>query len=176
MNRYLSSSIIFVLAVALSFLSCDGRSETSLPKESTSPVFMHVTNNTSILKNSSNNNQGQPAPNPIIIRSQVPTGSYFYKPDTLQVSQYIRRIFQDTKGNLWFGTVGDGVCRYDGRYLTYYTTREGFSGNNLQGIAEDKDGNLWFATTGGVSKYDDTAKSSSFTNFTTKEGLSDNSA
>jgi len=32
--------------------------------------------------------------------------------DTLLVSQYIRSIFQDSKGNMWFGTLGDGVVRY----------------------------------------------------------------
>ncbi|MBX2981523.1 MAG: hypothetical protein KF843_02525 [Flavobacteriales bacterium] len=37
-----------------------------------------------------------------------------------QISEYIRRMFQDREGNIWFGTNGDGVCRYDGRSLVYY--------------------------------------------------------
>jgi ligand-binding sensor domain-containing protein len=86
----------------------------------------------------------------------------------LQISEYIRRIFQDKKGNLWFGTNGDGVCRYDGKTLTYFSTKEGFAGYAVRGIVEDKDGNVWFGTDGGVSKYD----GKSFTNFSTKEGLS----
>ncbi|MBA3664293.1 MAG: regulator [Bacteroidetes bacterium] len=107
---------------------------------------------------------------PAVIRSAVPHGSYGYEADTLQVSQYIRYIFQDSKGNLWFGTVGDGACRYDGTSLTYFTTREGLSGNNVQSIDEGKDGYLWFGTTGGLSKYDGTT----FTNFSEKNGLSKN--
>jgi len=42
--------------------------------------------------------------------------------DTTLVSQYIRSIFQDSKGNLWFGTIGEGVVRYDTKTLTYFST------------------------------------------------------
>lgn len=87
-----------------------------------------------------------------------------------QISQYIRRIFQDKSGNLWFGTNGDGVCRYDGKALTYFTTKDGLGGNAIRGILQDDVGSLWFATDGGVSRYDGKA----FTNYTVKEGLGDN--
>ncbi len=88
----------------------------------------------------------------------------------LQISSFVRRIFQDAKGNLWFGTNGDGVCRYDGKSLTFFSSREGLSGTAIRGIVEDKDGNLWFGTNGGVSKYN----GESFVNFTVNEGLSNN--
>ncbi|MBK7668757.1 MAG: hypothetical protein IPJ32_16330 [Sphingobacteriaceae bacterium] len=107
---------------------------------------------------------------PKIIRSGLPAGYNKFTTDTTQLSQYIRRIFQDSKGNLWFGTVGEGVVRYDGTSLTYYTTKEGFSGNNVQSIAEDKEGNVWFGTTGGVSRWD----GKSFINFTDKDGIKNN--
>ncbi len=79
--------------------------------------------------------------------------------------------YRDKEGNLWFGTVGGGVSRYDGKSFTNFTTTQGLSNNNVWGITEDKRGNLWFATIGGgVSRYD----GKSFTNFTTAQGLSDN--
>ncbi len=87
-----------------------------------------------------------------------------------QVSQYIRRMFQDKAGNLWFGTNDDGVCRYDGESLQYFTPKEGFGGNAVRGIQQDDNGNLWFATDGGVSRYD----GKTFTNFTVKDGLPHN--
>ncbi len=90
--------------------------------------------------------------------------------NSAQVSQYIRRIFQDKAGNLWFGTNGDGVCRYDGESLQYFTPKEGFGGDAVRGIVQDESGNLWFATNGGVSRYD----GKSFTNFTMNDGLSHN--
>jgi len=40
---------------------------------------------------------------------------------SLQISEYVRRIFQDKNGNIWCGTNDDGVCRYDGKTLTYFS-------------------------------------------------------
>lgn len=156
--------LLILLFITVAFLSCNEQKDKS-SLENTAGTGQ-VTVETDSLKTNPGNQDGSAA-SPVIIRSAVPPGWYFYTPDTLQVSQYIRRIFQDSNGKLWFGTVGDGACCYDGSTLTYYTTLDGFSGNNVQGIAEDKYGNIWFGTTGGVTKYDGTR----FTNFTKKEGL-----
>ncbi len=75
---------------------------------------------------------------------------------TIQVSQYIRRMFQDSKGNLWFGTNGDGVARYDYVSLEYFNYNQGFCGGAVRGMIEDEDGDIWFATSGGVCRYDHT--------------------
>ena len=87
-----------------------------------------------------------------------------------QIGEYVREVFEDKDGNLWFGTLARGVARYDGASLTYFTTKDGLAGDQINGIAEDQAGNLWFSTTAGVSKYDGT----SFTNFRVEQGLSDN--
>ena len=79
-------------------------------------------------------------------------------------------ILEDKSGNLWFGTNGGGVSKYDGKSFTHFTEKEGLSNNTVRSILEDKSGNLWFGTDGGVSKYD----GKSFTHFTEKEGLSNN--
>ena len=81
-------------------------------------------------------------------------------------------------GNLWFGTDGGGVSRYDGKSLpagqasfTNFTTEQGLANNTVLSITEDKRGNLWFGTQGGgVSRYD----GKSFTNYTTEQGLANN--
>ena len=88
--------------------------------------------------------------------------------DSTLVSQYIRSIFQDSKGNLWFGTIGEGVVRYDVKTLTYFSSPEGFINSTVYAINEDKDGNLWFGTDQGVYKYDGL----SFRNYAQKDGLS----
>ncbi|MBX2959751.1 MAG: SpoIIE family protein phosphatase [Flavobacteriales bacterium] len=82
----------------------------------------------------------------------------------------IRCMLQDQSGNLWFGTSGGGVSKYDGKSFTHFTEKEGLSNNIVWSILEDQSGNLWFGTYGGVSKYD----GKSFTHFTEKEGLSNN--
>ena len=77
-------------------------------------------------------------------------------------------IGQDREGNLWFGTEGSGVSRYDGAQFTTFTTEDGLAHNIVRSILADGQGNLWFGTEGGgVSRYDGKA----FTSFTTEDGL-----
>jgi ligand-binding sensor domain-containing protein len=105
-------------------------------------------------------------PSPTVVRNFKPAG---LPPDfdTTLVSQYIRSIFQDSKGNLWFGTLGEGVVRYDTKTLTYFSFPEGFINNTVYAINEDKNGNMWFGTDQGVYKYDGKA----FRNYNQKDGL-----
>jgi ligand-binding sensor domain-containing protein len=108
-------------------------------------------------------------PSPIIIRTPSPSGFHFNGvDDTTLVSQYIRSIFQDSKGHFWFGTAFEGLCRYDGKSLTYYTKLDVFKASSVHAIAEDQKGNLWFGTDQGLFKYDD----EKFTHYSEKEGLS----
>ena len=87
--------------------------------------------------------------------------------DNTLVSQYIRSIFQDSKGIFWFGTVGEGIVRYDEKTLTYFSNPDGFINNSVFAINEDKNGNLWFGTDQGISKYDGKV----FKNYNQKDGL-----
>jgi ligand-binding sensor domain-containing protein/serine phosphatase RsbU (regulator of sigma subunit) len=79
-------------------------------------------------------------------------------------------ILQDNFGNLWIGTAGGGVSKYDGQTFTHYTETEGLSNNNILCMLIDKKGNLWFGTYGGgVSRYD----GKYFAHFNSSNGLSD---
>jgi ligand-binding sensor domain-containing protein len=79
-------------------------------------------------------------------------------------------VLEDSKGNLWFGSIGSGVYCYDGISFTNFTTGDGLPDNRVSCIYEDKAGNIWFGTENGVGRYD----GKSFRNFTTKDGLSNN--
>ena len=87
--------------------------------------------------------------------------------DTTLVSQYIRSIFQDSKGNLWFGSIADGVIKYDTKTLTYFSHPDGFVNNTVYAINEDNNGNMWFGTDQGVYKYN----GNHFKNYNLKDGL-----
>ena len=82
-------------------------------------------------------------------------------------------ILQDREGNLWCGTRGGGVSRYDGQTWTNFTEADGLAYNHLNTIFQDQEGHLWFGTGDsgghgrGVSRYD----GQTFTTFSKKEGL-----
>ncbi|MGK0388076.1 MAG: ligand-binding sensor domain-containing protein [Maribacter sp.] len=71
-----------------------------------------------------------------------------------QIAEYIRNVFQDKNGNIWFGTNGYGVAHYDGSSVSYFSKAQGFNGVQITGITEDTEKNIWFATDAGIVKYD----------------------
>ncbi|MBD8487699.1 diguanylate cyclase [Echinicola sp. CAU 1574] len=76
------------------------------------------------------------------------------KTDTLQFTSGIRSIFQDSKGNYWFGSLQEGVALYNGKSFTYFSNIDGLTDNQIHSIQEDKEGIIWFDTQNGVSSYD----------------------
>ena len=76
-------------------------------------------------------------------------------------------ILKDKKGNVWFGTQAEGVCKYDGNTLTWFK-QKGLAGPAVLGLFEDSKGNLWFGNNGaGLFRYD----GKTLTNFTKEKGL-----
>lgn len=95
---------------------------------------------------------------------------------TNAVSEYVRRIFKDSRGFLWFGTNSDGLALFDGYKLSYLNTDDGLGGSQVTGIIEDKQGKVWFSTNNGVSRFDLAAgPGKDFQNFGENEGLSSKS-
>ena len=72
---------------------------------------------------------------------------------------------EDKAGNLWFGTTGDGLFKYDpsaslrtgGKTFTQFTTSNGLNHNSVNHILEDKDGKIWIGTDAGLVLYDPSA-------------------
>ena len=74
--------------------------------------------------------------------------------DTLKFTSGIRAIYQDSKGNFWFGSLQEGVAVYNGTSFLYFTSDDGLSDNQIHNIQEDKKGIIWFNTQSGISSYD----------------------
>lgn len=83
---------------------------------------------------------------------------------------HVTTIFQDDKGNLWFGT-NVGVTRYDRSEWQTFTTEDGLADDYVVAITEDSQGNIWFGTwSNGVSRYD----GKNWRTFTREDGLVSN--
>ncbi len=61
---------------------------------------------------------------------------------------------KDKKGNVWFGTQAEGVCKFDGKTLIWFKEK-GLAGPAVLGLFEDSKGNIWFGNNGrGLFRYD----------------------
>lgn len=61
---------------------------------------------------------------------------------------------EDQAGNLWFGTTGHGIYKYDGNSFTQFTTSDGLYSNTIWSVFEDKTGTIWVGSEAGASYYD----------------------
>ncbi len=73
-------------------------------------------------------------------------------------SSYVICMLGDKTGNLWFGTNGGGVSKYDGKSFTHFTEKQGLSNNTVWSIIETpfetlQKTNLYFATEKGLSNF-----------------------
>ncbi len=71
-----------------------------------------------------------------------------------QIGDYVLSAFEDSKGNLWFGTIGKGIAKYDGTQLKYLTKDDGLPSNRVTSVIEDANGIYWLSTGEGLSKFD----------------------
>ncbi|MBK8554567.1 MAG: histidine kinase [Lewinellaceae bacterium] len=62
--------------------------------------------------------------------------------------------FSDSRGYLWFGTQGGGLCRYDGRAFETFNTDDGLPSNFIQCIGQDRDYGLLIGTNRGLCRFD----------------------
>ncbi len=60
---------------------------------------------------------------------------------------------KDKAGNLWFGTTGEGVYKYDGKIFRQFTTNEGLYSNTIWCLLEDREGRIWVGTDAGANVY-----------------------
>ena len=75
--------------------------------------------------------------------------------DSLKFTSGIRAIFQDSKGNYWFGSYQEGIGLFNDKSFEYFTINDGLSDNQIRSIQEDKSGVIWFGTANGVSSYNE---------------------
>jgi signal transduction histidine kinase len=80
----------------------------------------------------------------------------------------VQTMLFDRAGNLWVGTLGDGLFRIRGDVVDHYGRKEGLSSDSVNDLFEDKEGILWVATTNGIDSFRDPR----IVTFSAAEGLS----
>lgn len=81
---------------------------------------------------------------------------------TDQVNDEVHSVYEDSKGRIWIGSIGNGVKMIDGKDTITYTTRDGLADNNVQSIVEHRQsGDVWLGTDNGISRF----RKGTFNNF-----------
>ncbi len=85
-----------------------------------------------------------------------------YVSPTDQVNDEVHSVYEDSKGRIWIGSIGNGVKMIDGKDTITYTTRDGLADNNVQSIVEHRQsGDVWLGTDNGISRF----RKGTFNNF-----------
>lgn len=69
-------------------------------------------------------------------------------------SNFVTSIVQTPDGNLWFGTYGGGVSRYDGTAWKTFTTADGLPENHILAMAVSPQEGIWVGTTSESAFFD----------------------
>jgi len=78
---------------------------------------------------------------------------------------------EDSNGNLWFATNGNGVIKYQDDSISQFTEDDGLANNQVDHILEDRNGHMWFGTREGGASYFD---GKTFTNYTYRDSIGNN--
>lgn len=97
------------------------------------------------------------------------TIKYAPKKNDNYVNKYINTLFKDQQGNIWVGTVDQGLLKYsaDENNTFHYTFNvdddKSISSNTIHNVYQDSKNNIWIATDNGLSIYD--TKTNTFERF-----------
>jgi diguanylate cyclase (GGDEF)-like protein len=81
----------------------------------------------------------------------------------------ISRLLLDRQGQLWIGTVSQGLYRRSGDVLDAMDTRSGLPNNRVLALFEDREDNLWVGTNGGLVRLG----AAPFSTLSRRHGLAD---
>ncbi|WOD42869.1 hybrid sensor histidine kinase/response regulator transcription factor [Hwangdonia lutea] len=95
-------------------------------------------------------------------------------PDNSQISDAVISIYNDTHNNLWVGTEGDGLYRYnkDTKETLKFDTTKGLPNDVIYGIVADDANHIWLSTNYGLSRIH--LKTYRIKNFNASDGLQSN--
>lgn len=89
----------------------------------------------------------------IVYKENNPASIYYFSKIQGLKHSGTRSLLKDKLGNMWFGSYGGGVTRYDGKYFSNYTEKHGLPSNRILDMIQDSYGTIWFATDRGVCRF-----------------------
>ncbi len=99
----------------------------------------------------------------------------YFTTDKSFPNKQVLSIYKDNDNNIWFGTMGSGLCMSLGEEFIHYSKHEGIS-SQVFAIKQDKYKNLWIGTNGqGLINAKLINDSLTLKYYTTDNGLPDNS-
>ena len=60
---------------------------------------------------------------------------------------------EDADGNLWFGSLGEGLFKYDGKSFVHFGIEQGLNSNAIYSIFQDKSRNVWVGTNKELNRF-----------------------
>lgn len=89
-------------------------------------------------------------------------------------ANHIHSLFESSDGNIWIGTLGAGLCKYDRskNKFSWYNKITGLEEENIAAIIEDDQENLWLSGNAGLTKVN--LSEQKFTNYNINDGLLSN--
>ncbi len=82
----------------------------------------------------------------------------------------VNSILEDRQGNLWVGTLEQGLFRIKGDQITSFNFHDGLTDNSVLSLYEDREGSLWVGTASGLDRFRDTKA----VTYTVNDGLPSN--
>ena len=67
---------------------------------------------------------------------------------------FVFSIGMDKNQNMWFGTYGAGISKFDGKQWTNYAEKEGLLAKYIMTIFTDSNGAIWCGSNNGIFKFD----------------------
>ncbi|MCC7296962.1 MAG: hypothetical protein IT244_01410 [Bacteroidia bacterium] len=61
---------------------------------------------------------------------------------------------EDKDGNLWFGSVGEGLYKFDGKIFVHFGMEQGLNSNAIYSMLQDNTGKIWVGTDKGINCFD----------------------
>ncbi|MDT0643566.1 two-component regulator propeller domain-containing protein [Zunongwangia sp. F363] len=97
--------------------------------------------------------------------------SRFYENGNKAYHSLVLDIYEDSSKNIWIGTDGSGLCRYDMKKDTFFWLKPntGFNKVTVSSIIQDDGGSIWAAGNNGLTKID--KNKNSLKNYSIRDGL-----